>query len=254
MLNLALRRNNMEHPHRLTLNEKVILAAFILQKGDFNKSFTAEDLLIKVWEQDKGAFGLRNHENDYPDSNKLYTKLDGKDGLVRKGLLRKIADRTYILTPVGMSLATSLKPVDEQTKLKVNRELYEDLKRILNHQVFAEWLRNPEKPSKFRDAGWFWGIAPGNPPYIVEERLANIEMSLQEARKKAKEAGGKIVLHSKDINKNIKELLTSKGSTSIDEHQVNIFLDINDIGKCIEFHETLKKRFEKELKIMLNQK
>lgn len=37
----------------------------------------------------------------------------------------------------------------------------------------------------------------------------------------------------------------------MDEHKSKIFLDLKDIDRCIEFHETLKKRFEKELKIML---
>ena len=168
--------------NQLTLTEKVLLAAFALQKSDIKKRFTAEDLLVEVWKQDQGAFGLRNYEQKYPDSNKLFTKLDGKDGLVRKGLLKKVADRTYSLTPAGMSLATSIQPVDEQTELKVNRELYEVIKKILNHQVFAEWLTDPKKPDKFKDAGWFWGIAPGNPPTVVEERLANLEQSLQEAK------------------------------------------------------------------------
>jgi len=241
----------MAQTNTLTLNEKILIAAFILHGGDLHKKFTAEELLIDVWKQDNGAFGLRNHESKYPDSNKLFTKLDGKDGLVRKGLLKKVADRTYTITPAGMSLATSLTPVDEQTKLKVNRELYEAIKKVLNHKVFAEWLRDPKKPKKFRDAGWFWGIAPGNPPAVVEERLANIEQSLQEAKKKANESGGKIVIDIKGFDKDVKEAIIFLGNSNIDEHKSKIFLDIKDINRCIEFHETLKKRFEKELNIML---
>ena len=247
-------RNNMTQNNTLTLNEKILVAAFVLQEGDVHKKFTAEELLIEVWKQDKGAFGLRNHESKYPDSNKLFTKLDGKDGLVRKGLLKKVADRTYNITPAGMSLAISLKPVDEQTKLKVTRELYEAIKKVLNHKVFGEWLRDSKKPDKFRDAGWFWGIAPGNPPTVVEERLANIDQSLQEAKKRANESGGKIVIDIKDMDKSVKEAIISGGNSKLDEHKSKIFLDIKDISKCIEFHETLKKRFEKELNIMLGRK
>ena len=237
--------------NQLTLTEKVLLAAFALQKSDIKKRFTAEDLLVEVWKQDQGAFGLRNYEQKYPDSNKLFTKLDGKDGLVRKGLLKKVADRTYSLTPAGMSLATSIQPVDEQTELKVNRELYEVIKKILNHQVFAEWLTDPKKPDKFKDAGWFWGIAPGNPPTVVEERLANLEQSLQEAKKKASTSGGRVVIDIKGIDKNVKDILIAKGNSQLDGYKSKIFLDLKDINRCLEFHETLKKRFEKELKIML---
>ena len=245
-------KNNMVQTNTLTLNEKILIAAFVLQGGDLHKKFTAEDLLIEVWKQDTGAFGLRNYESRYPDSNKLFTKLDGKDGLVRKGILKKVADRTYTITPAGMSLATSLTPVDEQTKLKVNRELYEAIKKVLNHKVFAEWLKDPKKPDKFRDAGWFWGIAPGNPPTVVEERLANLEQSLQEAKKKASASGGKIVIDIKGIDKNVKEILILKGNSQMDEHKSKIFLDLKDIDRCMEFHEILKKRFEKELNIMLD--
>ncbi len=244
--------SNIEQSNSLTLNEKTLLAAFALQGNDLKKKFTAEDLLIEVWKQDKGTFGLRNYENQYPDSNKVYTKLDGKNGLVRKGLLKKISNRTYTMTPAGMSIATSLKPVDEETKFKVNRELYEAIKKILNHRVFTEWLRNPKNPNKFRDAGWFWGISPGNPPKIVKERLANIEQNLLEAKKKAIEARGKLVINARDLDKNVKESLISKGNSNIGGHKSKIFLDIKDINKCIEFHETLKKRFEKELNIMLS--
>jgi len=244
----------MAQSYQLTLNEKVLLAAFALQKSDIKKKFTAEDLLVEVWKQDKGAFGLRNYEQKYPDSNKLFTKIDGKDGLVRKGLLKKVADRTYSLTPAGMSLAISIRPVDEETEIKVDRELYESIKKILNHKVFAEWLKDPNKPNKFRDAGWFWGIAPGNPPKIVKERLANIGQSLLEAKKKASKSGGKIVINAKEINREVKDTILSKGDSNIDEHKSKIYLDIKDINRCMEFHETLKKRFEKELDIMLKER
>jgi len=240
----------MTNSNQLTLNERVLLAAFALQKGEIKKTFTAEALLIEVWNQDNGAFGLRNYEDKHPDSNKLFTKLDGKGGLIRKGLLKKVAERTYVLTSAGMALASSIRPVDAQTELKVNRELYESIKKILNHQVFAEWLKDSNKPEKFRDAGWFWGIAPGNPPTIVEERLANIEQSLDQAKKKAFSAGGRIVLDIKGLDKQIKDALLSKGNSQLDEHRSKIFLDIKDIDKCIEFNETLKKRFEKDLYIM----
>ncbi|MBN2331385.1 MAG: hypothetical protein JXC85_06225 [Candidatus Aenigmarchaeota archaeon] len=244
----------MTDKQQLTLNEKVLLAAFALQKGDIKNKFTAEDLLVEVWQQDKGAFGLRNYENKYPDSNKLFTKLDGKGGLVRKGLLKKVSERTYILTPAGMSLSNSIRPVDEITTTKVNRELYEEIKKIINHPIFSEWLKDSNKPEKFRDAGWFWGIAPGNPPSIVAERLANIEQNLIEAKKKTAECGGKLVLDTRGMDQNVKLALTTKGNANIDSDKSKIYLDSKDINKCIEFHELLKKRFEKELSIMLKKK
>ena len=238
----------------LTLNEKILIAAFDLQSKELKNTFSAEQLLIAVWKQDKGAFGLRNFEQDYPDSNKLYTKIDGQDGLVRKGLLKKVADRTYSLTAAGLSLALSLKPSDAGTQLKVDRELYEGIKKVINHKVFGEWLVDPKKPQKFRDAGWFWGIAPGNPPDVVKNRLAEIEQTLKRAQSRAFEAGGKLVLDTRDFDKQVKAQLVSKGASTLDEHKSKIFLDAKDIMRCIEFHQTLKQRFQKELEVMMKDK
>ena len=56
------------------------------------------------------------------------------------------------------------------------------------------------------------------------------------------------------MDKSVKEAIISGGNSKLDEHKSKIFLDIKDISKCIEFHETLKKRFEKELNIMLGRK
>ncbi len=241
----------METEESLTLTDRILLAAFSLCGGDLKKKFTAEDLIIEAWRQDKSAFGLRNYENDHPDSNKLYTKLDGKDGLVIKGLFKKVADRTYILTEAGLSLAVSIKPVSEETQLKVDRGLYDALVKIINHKVFGEWLQDRERPKNFRDAAWFWGIAPGNPPKVVKGRLALIERTLEQAKRRADESSGKILLNSKNLNKEIKTILSKKGNSNIDEQKSKLYLDTRDIEWCIEFHETLKKRFGKELKIML---
>lgn len=234
----------------LTLNDKILLAAISLCSTDLKKKFTAEDLIVESWKLDKSAFGLRNYERDYPDSNKLYTKLDGKDGLVIKGLFKKVADRTYTLTEAGLSLAVSIKPVSEETQIKVDRELYAALTKIINHKVFGEWLQDQEKPKNFRDASWFWGIALGNPPKIVRERIALIEQNLEQAKRRANESGGKILLNSKDVNKEIKENILKRGNSNIDEQKSKLYLDIKDIEKCIEFHEILKVRFKKELDIM----
>ena len=98
---------------------------------------------------------------------------------------------------------------------------------------------------------WFWGIAPGLPPKVTQERLNHLENNLNEAKRLAKSENGKIVLNSRDLNKNLKETLAKKGYTKVDEQKGKIWLDILDIERCIEFHNTLKERFKKEIEILL---
>lgn len=235
----------------LSQNDKVLMAALNLSRGDIHNKFTAEELLVQAWKEDKSAFGLRDYENDYPDSNNLYTKLMGKSGLVRLGYLKKVGDKTYTLTEAGLSISSSLRPIDEETKLKIDRQLHDAVIKIINHQIFREWLVDKNKPNKFRDAMWFWSIAPGTPPKVVRERISVIEQNLQEAKKKALEGGGKISLDSKEVNKSTKENLTREGHTTINEQRSRLFLDILDVERCIEFHNYLKEKFKKELSIML---
>lgn len=235
----------------LTLNEKVLLAAFKLSNGDIRKSFTAEELVIESWKLDEAAFGLRGYERIYPDSNNLYTKLMGKSGLVRLGYLKKISDKTYTITEAGLSIASSLAPTATETKTKVVRQMHDAIVKIINHPVFTEWLIDKNKPTKFRDAMWFWGIAPGLPPKVTQERLNLLENNLNEAKRLAKLENGKIVLNSRDLNKDLKENLLKKGRTKVDEQKGKVWLDILDIERCIEFHEILKKRFRKDLDSIL---
>lgn len=213
----------------LTLNEKVLIAVLLISGGEVNKKFTAEDIIVKAWEEDRHAFGLRGHEEEHPDSNIIYTKLDGKDGLVNKGYLKKVGDRTYTLSEAGASIAARLSSADESTQLKATRSLQEAIIKILNHPVFRDWLSDNNKPTRFRDAGWFWGIAPGTPKKVVEERLRYVEQILSEAKNMLKETGKK-------------EIIEQRGK---------VLFNGKDIDLCLKFHNTLKERFKKEIEILL---
>ena len=152
----------------LSLNDKILIAALKLSKGDARIEFKAEDLLVQVWKEDKPAFGLRGYEENYPDSNNLYVKLMGKKSLVRLGYLKKVGEKTYTLTEAGLSIASSLKPTDEGTKLKIDRQLHDAVIKIINHQIFRDWLIDKNKPNKFRDAGYidYRGMKNNKDAYI----------------------------------------------------------------------------------------
>jgi len=239
---------------RLTQNDIVLLAALSLSNGDTHHEFTAEKLLIKAWGIDKHTFGLRGYEEEYPDSNILYTKLMGKSGLVRIGYLKKIGEKTYTITEAGLAIASSLKPTTKEVEIKIDRQLHEALVKIIDHNVFINWLKtNGEFPSKFRDAMWFWGIAPGTPTKTAEDRINIIEKTLQEAKKRVNDAGGKIILDARSISKDGKTELTKSKFTTLDERGSRLSLNIIDIERCIEFQEYLKNKFQNDLKMMLDE-
>jgi hypothetical protein len=61
---------------RVGLRQQVLLAAMECSSGDLRKTFTAEELLLAAWSRDRMAWGLRGHESEHPDSERIYVELD----------------------------------------------------------------------------------------------------------------------------------------------------------------------------------
>ena len=202
-----------------------MLASLNLTEGAIEKSFTAEELLVEVWRMKPGVFGLRGFEQTHPDSNKLYTKIDGKDGLVRRGLFTKVGERTLQLTPSGLAAAARLRPHDEATSAKLHRVLQERVSKIVSHPVFRDWQKDQSRPTRFREAGHFWGIAPGTPAATVRERIFSVERVLKDA---------------------IYEMDTLHTDVIVEQRGKPLF-DRKEVERCLEFQSTLKERFKKDL-------
>ena len=111
---------------------------------------------------------------------------------------------------------------------KAGRKLEIEVRRILEHQVFKEWLADSSKPKHFRDAGYFWGIAPGTPEKTVKQRIRSIDAALE----------GAIAV------------LSEKGVDVLSGSQGKVLFERNDIQRCVEFHQDLKTRFVKDLQIL----
>ena len=116
----------------------------------------------------------------------------------------------------------------EPAQDKASRRLDSEVSRILDHPVFRQWLEDKAKPKHFRDAGHFWGIAPGTPPHIVRERVGGIDNILRSAMKLLDERG-------------VEEIVASRGK---------ILFDRRVIKRCIEFQETMKSRFSRDLRVL----
>jgi len=224
----------MKRGSEVSLNDKVLLAALECSGGELGESFTAESLLVTAWKADKRAFGLRGFEAVHPDSNKLYTKIDGKDGLVAKGLLHAEGERTLRITEAGLGRALTLsrdvlmEPVNKELEFKVERGLHESMARMLDSPEFRAWLGDKSKPNRFRDAGNFWGIAPGTPPRTVRERVIQIDQTLATARQRLQDLG-------------VERVFEQRGRE---------LFDLQDVERLSEFQSELKNRFQKELRIL----
>jgi len=215
----------------LGLKQQIVLAAFELTGGDLTKTFTAEELLVHGWKNDKQAWGLRGFEEDHPDSSKLFKELDahaGKQGIVGEGLLEKIHRRVFRLTPTGLAEASALRPSDTIARDKADRQLEQAVKRIIEHPVFKDWLKDPTRPKYFREAGHFWGIAPGTPPKTVLERVTAVGRTLTAALKTLDERG-------------VNELIEQRGK---------VLFERRDIERCLEFQQVLIERFARDLKLL----
>lgn len=217
------------YQNTLSLSDKLLLAAVALTNGSVEDDITAEGLVVAAWREDNLSFGLRGHERDYPDSNKVYTKIDGQSGLVTKGWLAKAGERRLKITEAGLARAVELGgAVDSQLSMKLDRALQDSVARIVSHPEFQAWLKDSGKPSRFRGAGHFWGIAPGTPPATVRARVGRVEQTLQAALR----------------------ALDNRGVTDVIKHRGRVLFERRDLERAIEFHQTLKERFLSDLKVL----
>jgi hypothetical protein len=221
---------------RLPLRQQVLRAALDCSDGDIERIFTAEDLLLAAWKRDPLAWGLRGHERDHPDSEMIRVELDrvsvgGKHvpgGLVGLGLLEKVRERTYRLTPAGLAAATGVEGAAPSALAKAERVLADAVAHILSHPVFGEWQRDPSMPKHFRDAGHFWGIAPGTPPNAIRTRIGDVDKTLHAAR----------------------NLLDERGTDAISARHGKTLFDRNDVDRAAEFQAALKNRFARDLQTL----
>lgn len=220
-------------PVRVGLRQQVLLAALVCSGGDLRKEFTAEDLLLAAWKHDPMAWGLRDYEKEHPDSERIYTELDRatvrgsnvRGGLVGLGLFEKVRQRTYRLTPAGLAEASEVTGADPSSRVKAERALGDAVAAILSHSVFRVWMKDSAMPKYFRDAGHFWGVAPGTPPSVIRTRIREVDNTLEKAR----------------------SLLEQKAVDEIAARHGKALFDRTDIERAMEFQATLKRRFTKDL-------
>jgi len=214
---------------KVGLKHQALLAVLEVSAGNLERTFTAEELVVHAWKKDMRAWGLRGYELEHPDPEKMNKEVERRStSLIRQGLLERVRPLIYRLTAAGLAAASQLTPTDTVTKDKAGRALEDVIRPILEHEVFKGWLCDSSHPKYFREAGHFWGIAPGTPAKVVQERLARVETTLNEALRQLD------VLHTN-------EMRSSRGQALFDR---------KDIERCLEFQNTLRQRFARELRIL----
>ena len=211
------------------LKAQLLGAALECSAGDTNKQFTFEELLVAAWHHDPVAWGLRGFERKYPDSERIHRELDsrGKNdkGMVALGYLEKVESRVYRLTPKGIAAASSLSPDNVESREWAGRALEVEIKQIIEHAAFRDWLRNPSLPKRFREAGHFWGVAPGTPPRVIRERIKRVDDTLQAAL----------------------ALLDERMVDEVRDSRGGVLFDRNDIERGLDFQRAMRERFVKEI-------
>lgn len=222
-----------EPTRRASLREQVLLAALDCCGSDLERTFTSEDLLVAAWMRDRFAWGLRGYEQDYPDVDRLRKELDsrgvreggGSTGLVSSGLVTRVGQRMYRLTPAGFAAAAEVVGAEPDARGRADRVLADAVGAILSHSVFHAWLKDPGYPKHFRDAGHFWGVAPGTPAKVIQTRVLDVDRTLERAL----------------------SLLNSGAVNEVAARHGKALFDRTDIERAANFQATLKQRFAKDL-------
>lgn len=220
----------MTETKKLGLREQVLAAALTLSGGDLASTFSAEDLLLQAWRGDPYAWGLRHHEKEHPDSEKVYLAIERasvKGGLVGLGMFEKVQPRVYRLTAAGLAKASLVGPGDPKVREKADRVVEEEMHRMLGHPAYLAWSETDEVPKKFRDASHFWNIAAGTPADVVQGRLQRVDSTANAAM----------------------AILTAKGVAEVRKKGALLY-DRSDVVMLMQFQAAMKYAFRRELRMM----
>ena len=159
-----------------TVPEKILVAADQLEHQG-STPFTAEALIVAVWEKFPNTFGLKGYAELYPDSNKVLSSLMGEKGLARRGWLVKTGMKMYALTREGRRVIrrVTLQEGEEPESPKLQR-LTRDLERfvigLLDSSAYQKFEENRKAELTFADACRFWGITENMKGDQLDEKIS----------------------------------------------------------------------------------
>ena len=108
---------------------------------------------------DKEALDQVHRENQELDQWKNQFLVAESSAIVMEGLIAKIGDRTFKLTPAGVAQASSLQPADEDFR-KPDRGLAVEVNKIISHPTFASGLAIQPSRQSFTAPAIFGELPP----------------------------------------------------------------------------------------------
>lgn len=163
----------------LTVVECIVVAAGELdcERG----SFSAEEIVVKAWEMFPDKFGLQGYSDQFPDSNRVLTKIMGSSSpLKTKGWIERVGTKRYRLSQVGRLAAESLSEVGTDRRLAaLPRSFVPTIRRMLDSSAYAK-SKIGESPT-FSDAAAFWNISARSTANQLSLRLSQVEGALKTA-------------------------------------------------------------------------
>lgn len=228
----CLSRNDMSMKRFLSVWEKLLIAAFILEQSG-KTPFSAEDLVVKAWQIFPDTFGLSgyldaNNIPKYPDSNRVFAEIMGSKPIRKYGLLKKVGAKMYQLTEAGRTEAMNLIQNNVSTQLKktgLPREVKRELKRLLESSAVEKYKSAHKDELTFFDACMFWKISSRSSAVEFFNRTANVEKILKTAAAVLEDTG-KFFEHGRKT------------------------YTLSDLTLLLEVHKELLERFKDEIEII----
>lgn len=178
-------RSSLSSVAECTVPEKILLAAAALEERG-ESPFSAEALIVAVWQKYPRTFGLKGFADQYPDSNKVLSSIMGVKGLAGRGWLVKVGQKLYALTREGRHVVRRLQhggdgpPPPAVDVLRATREQEQFLMALWASSAFEKFQEGRKQELTFADACGFWGISDSTRGPAVDARLDLVRATLTE--------------------------------------------------------------------------
>lgn len=212
-----------------TVPEKILLAAFQLEEAG-QSPFSAEALIVAVWQQYPRTFGLKGYAEQHPDSNKVLSSLMGEKGLARRGWLNKMGQKLYALTREGRQLVRRLRQDDSPPPPSEHVGLPREHDKLLQALFASTAVRKCQEGRKqdltFADACRFWSITENLQGPALDARLQALRSALSEV-----------------------ERVIGKGQAVLSDGRA---FTSDDANMLVDLHLYLEDRFARHLTLLRN--
>jgi hypothetical protein len=169
-----------------TLPEKILLAASVLEAAG-QSPFSAEALIVTVWQKYPRTFGLKGYAEQYPDSNKVLASLMGEKGLTKRGWLSKVGQKLYSLTREGRIMVRRLRQEEEPEApvepVRLSQAQETLFLQLLASSAYQKFRDGRKQQLTFADACRFWNIAEHLNGEALDNRLSQLRGALAEVER-----------------------------------------------------------------------